>query len=310
MDPLFAPASEANAPPRSAPRLSVGVISSGKVGAVLGAALDRVGHRVTAVSAPSAQARARAAELLPQARVTTPDDVAASTQLLLLTVPDYALPELADRLPFRAGHIVLHTSGAYGVGVLSPARRVGALVAAAHPAMTFLGTTDDLGRLARLPWAVTAQDEASLIAEALIAEIDGVAEHVSEEQRPLYHASLAHAANHLVTLINDASEELARAGIGDTSSYLRRLVNAAVDNAVTHGDDGLTGPVVRGDADTVARHLSVVDDDKHDSYRALANRTVERARKSGRLTEREYDRVREVLLESGDPRRVEVEGTP
>ena len=75
---------------------------------------------------------------------------------------------------------------------------------------------------------------------------------VPEEMRTLYHAGLAHGANHLVTLVTEAMEILSAAGADDPAGTLRPLLTAALDNALAHGDAALTGPIVRGDVGTVA----------------------------------------------------------
>ena len=89
-------------------RLTVGVVGAGRVGAVLAAALDRIGHRVVAVSAVSGRSRARAALLVPAAHVVSPPEVLAAADLVLLTVPDDVLPGLVD----RAGGHRKHPAGA------------------------------------------------------------------------------------------------------------------------------------------------------------------------------------------------------
>ena len=79
---------------------------------------------------------------------------------------------------------------------------------------------------------------------------------VPEEKRTLYHAGLAHGANHLVTLVTQAMELLSASGAEDPAATLRPLLTAALDNALADGDAGLTGPIVRGDVNTVAAHLA------------------------------------------------------
>ena len=74
--------------------------------------------------------------------------------------------------------------------------------------------------------------------------------------RTLYHAGLAHGANHLVTLVTEAMEMLAAAGADDPAGTLRPLLTAALDNALEQGDAALTGPIVRGDVNTVRAHLA------------------------------------------------------
>jgi predicted short-subunit dehydrogenase-like oxidoreductase (DUF2520 family) len=104
--------------------------------------------------------------------------------------------------------------------------------------------------------------------------------------RTLYHAGLAHGSNHLVTLVTEAMEILAAAGATDPAGTLRPLLTAALDNALTQGDAALTGPIVRGDAGTVAAHLEdIAANAPHTlpSYVAMAHATLERALADGRL---------------------------
>src|SRR5512139_1901484 len=112
-------------------RLRVGVVGAGRVGAALGAALTRAGHRVVAASGVSAESRRRAERLLPGVPLLAPQDVLAASELALLTVPDDALPALVEGLvatdSIKPGTLVAHTSGRYGCAVLDPATRAGAL---------------------------------------------------------------------------------------------------------------------------------------------------------------------------------------
>src|SRR5699024_4920788 len=106
-------------------RLAVGVISAGRVGSVLGAALDRAGHPVVAASGISAESVRRAEALLAGVPLLPADEVARRADLVLLAVPDDELADvvggLVDTGSLRAGQIVVHTSGAHGVGVLAQA---------------------------------------------------------------------------------------------------------------------------------------------------------------------------------------------
>src|ERR1700712_2393089 len=144
----------------SAPqRRSVGVIGTGRVGAVLGAALAAAGHHVVAATGVSADSVDRAARLLPGVPLLPADEVAARADLVLVAVPDDVLGPLVAGLAelgaWRPGQLVVHTSGAYGTAVLAPAARAGARTIAAHPAMTFTGGPEDLGRLAGTTFGVT-----------------------------------------------------------------------------------------------------------------------------------------------------------
>lgn len=274
-------------------RLAVGVVSAGRVGSVLGAALARAGHTVVAASGISADSHRRAERLLPGVRLLPPDKTVAAADLVLLAVPDDTLAGLVSGLAatgaWRPGQIVIHTSGAHGVSVLRPATQVGALSLALHPVMTFTGREEDLQRMAACTVGVTAEpgDEAAWnVGEALTVEMGAEPVRVPEAVRPLYHAALAHGANHLVALVADCVDLLAGAGIAHPERVLGPLLSAALDNALRHGDRALTGPVARGDSGTVRKHLDVLAShapDVADCYSVLARRTAGRASAAGLL---------------------------
>jgi predicted short-subunit dehydrogenase-like oxidoreductase (DUF2520 family) len=270
---------------------TIGVIGAGRVGAVLGAALARTGHRVVAAAAVSTASKHRVERLLPGTPIKPADEVASAADLVLLAVPDDALAGLVAGLvetgAVRADQVVAHTSGAHGLAVLEPVRALGAHPLAIHPAMTFTGADTDLERLvAGVSFGITATDRTRPIARRLVADLHGVPEWIDEASRPLYHAALAHGANHLVTLVNEAIDRLRDAGVRDPQRVLAPLLGAALDNTLRLGDAALTGPVARGDAGTVAKHLATLDAAAPESvgpYLALARRTADRAITAGRL---------------------------
>jgi predicted short-subunit dehydrogenase-like oxidoreductase (DUF2520 family) len=284
-------------------RLRVGVVGTGRVGAVLGAALARAGHRVVAVSALSRASRDRAGRLLPDAALTDPPGVLAAAGLILLTVPDDALPGLVAGLartgaPMQ-GRLLVHASGRYGAGVLDPATRMGALPLALHPVMTFTGRPEDLDRLTGVCFGVTAPGALQPVAEALVIEMGGEPVVIAESDRDLYHAALAAAANHLTTLVAESAELLRGAGVAEPSRLLGPLLSAALDNALRLGIAGLTGPVARGDAGTVARHVEVLRQVSPPSavgaYVAMARLTADRAIAAGLLKPEDAERLLDVL---------------
>lgn len=288
-------------------KFRVGVIGAGRVGAVLAAGLHAAGHHVVSAAGESDASRRRAAELLPGVPLRKPSDVARDADLLLLTVPDDMLPNVVQVLAasgaIRAGQYVAHTSGRHGLAVLAPAAEVGAHVIALHPAMTFTGTVVDLERLHGCVFGLTAGPAEREVAEGLVSDLGGRPTWVPEEMRTLYHAGLAHGANHLVTLVSEAMSMLAAAGVDDPSGTLRPLLDAALDNALAHGDAALTGPIVRGDVQTVAAHLADISRNAPDtlpSYVAMAWATLDRAVTDGRLIPIRAQKMADVLGAYGD----------
>jgi predicted short-subunit dehydrogenase-like oxidoreductase (DUF2520 family) len=163
----------------------------------------------------------------------------------------------------------------------------GAIPLALHPAMTFTGTSLDLVRLSDCCFGVTAPTPVLPIAQALVVEMGAEPVVVEEELRPLYHAALAHGANHLVTLVAQAMDLLRSAQVEDPARLIGPLLSAALDNALRRGDEALTGPVARGDAGTVAAHVHAIAEagvtGALATYRSMARTTADRALASGRL---------------------------
>ena len=281
-------------------RLSVGIVSAGRVGAALGFALERAGHVVVACSAVSHASRERARRRLPDTAILPVHEVAARGELVLLAVPDAELASVVSGLAatqaVRPKTIVVHTSGANGIGVLAPLTEQGCLPLAVHPAMTFTGSDEDIERLPDSCFGITAADDVGYaIGQSLVLEIGGEPFRVREDARTLYHAALAHAGNHIVTVVADAVEAL-RAALwgaellgqalvddapgGIAERVIGPLTRAAVENTLQRGQAALTGPVARGDADVVAAHLRAlteVDPQLAEAYRTISLRTAQRA---------------------------------
>ncbi len=289
-------------------RLKVGIISAGRVGTALGAALERADHVVVACSAISHASVQLARHRLPDTPILPLTDVAAGAELLLLAVPDTELAALisglADTSAVRPGTIVAHTSGANGIGVLAPLTRQGCTPLAIHPAMTFVGSDEDTARLPDTCFGITAADDVGYaVAQSLVLEMGGEPFRVREDARTLYHAALAHAGNHVVSVLADALEAL-RAALhgqellgqelvqeqpgGIAERILGPLARAALENTLHRGEAALTGPVARGDAAAVAGHLAAlaeVDPLLAQAYRANALRTAQRAHAGADLLE-------------------------
>lgn len=281
-------------------RLKVGIISAGRVGSALGVALERADHVVVACSGVSRASRQRANRRLPDTPVVSTPDVAAQAELLLLAVPDSELAGLVSGLAatsaVKPGTIVAHTSGANGVGILAPLTHGGCIPLAIHPAMTFTGADEDISRLPDTCFGITAADDVGYaIGQSLVLEMGGEPFCVREDARVLYHAALAHAGNHIVTVLADAlealraalrgSELLGQQTVDDQPGGLAErivgpLARAALENTLRRGQAALTGPVARGDAAAVAEHLAAlagVAPELAQAYRVNALRTAQRA---------------------------------
>lgn len=258
-----------------------------------------------AATGVSDDSRRRADRLLPAVPLLPADEAVRLADLVLLTVPDDQLAGLVQGLAstqaWRPGQLAVHTSGAHGIAVFDPAVRSGVIGMALHPVMTFTGRPEDVQRLDGAAFGVTAPPGFRPVAETLVLELGGEPVWVPESARPRYHAGLSMAANHLVTLVNDATDVLRSAGVEDPGRLLTPLLTASLDNAMRLGDDALTGPVSRGDRRTVEAHIHALTGTPFlKPYLAMALRTMQRAHVSGRLSQEQCADLIRGIEEAGD----------
>ncbi len=282
------------------PVLKIGLIGAGRVGIALSRALQNHGHSIVAAHAISEKSQKRVLEFLPATDLQEIEKLIENVQTVLFAVPDDVLPDLvrgiAQTIGFKKHQFVIHTSGRFGIDVLAPATLQGALPMAIHPAMTFTGATNDVDRITGCPFAITTTEELLPIAAALVLNMGGREYVVAEANRAIYHAALSHAANHSSIVVNQAKTILQNIGIENPGLFLAPLVNAAIENSLTMGLDALTGPIVRGDVETVRSHLLALDgNEAEDTYRTIAIALVLKLKAAGKLSNSVVEELLAVL---------------
>ncbi len=204
---------------------------------------------------------------------------AADCDVVLITVPDDQIAAVAAAItPGRA--VVVHASGAKGLDVLAPhARR-----ASVHPLMSLPDPETGAGKLRRGGVFAVAGDP---VAERIVTALGGRPVAVDDGRRPLYHATAAVAANHLVALCAQVERLAARAGVPLDAYW--DLMETTLENVRRSGPiPSLTGPAARGDSSTISLHLEALPTDERTLYLVLAN---EAARLAGRPPYREQTRT-------------------
>jgi predicted short-subunit dehydrogenase-like oxidoreductase (DUF2520 family) len=200
----------------------------------------------------------------------------------ILAVPDSVVAGVAATLAasgsINAQHVVLHLSGVLGATVLSPLGPTGAALGSLHPLVSFTDPETAPARLAGAVAAVEGDERARAAAFRLAALVGLTAFAVRAEDKPLYHAGAVFGANFLVTIAAVARRLFERAGVPPEQAALglARLMSGVLENVATQGPAGaLTGPVKRGDADTLRRNLAALAPDEAELYRALSRATLE-----------------------------------
>lgn len=269
----------------------IGIVGAGRVASALALAVAPHAAAPPMLWSRTAEhARAAAARIGATAVAAHAEALMCMCDVVAIAVSDDALEQvaadLARLLPRDSAPMVFHVSGRSGAAILEPLRAAGALTAAIHPAMTFTGDPQsEARRMAGARFAVTGSTaEATGQAERIVALLGGVAVEIAEDRRSLYHAALCHASNHLVTLIAGAANTLRDAGVDDPSVLLAPLVRAALENSLDQGFAGLSGPLLRGDVQTIGGHLDTLKAHSPDllpAYRAMALATLDELERSG-----------------------------
>jgi predicted short-subunit dehydrogenase-like oxidoreductase (DUF2520 family) len=246
---------------------AVALVGPGRAGTAVVTALAAAGWRVVAVAGrtPDAPSTQDAAARFGAPAVDVPDAV-RDADLVVIATPDAAIDSVAAALApaVRRDALVVHLSGARGVDALGvvPAR-TGAL----HPLQTLPSAEAGAARLPGAWCAVAGDPQVWELARQLGMKPIAVA----DEDRAAYHAAACIAANHLVALL----AQVERVAPVPLDAFLP-LIRAAVDNVADLGAEAaLTGPVARGDVETVRGHLGALPDADRDAYLALARRAYE-----------------------------------
>lgn len=245
------------------------LVGPGKVGISLSLLLRRAGHELTGCLGRSQGDALRAREHL-QIEASTeevPSDIARA-ELILIATPDSAVEEAARTLRdsglVREDHVLCHTSGVLSSDVL---RKIfGSAVAACslHPVQSVASVESGVSLLPSSFFTLEGDAKAVAVAEQIVADIGGRTWRIESGMKPLYHAALSVASNFTVLMAWLAERMLVRAGFEKEISrdLTGTLIEGTVSNLENMGAErALTGPVLRGDRETIEEHLKALERD-------------------------------------------------
>ncbi len=283
------------------------VVGAGPVATALAGALRLGGVPVLGLWArKAASARAAGAVAGVAAFSSAPPDLMLEAHVVLVAVRDAAIAEVAQML-VATGLITRHHTLIHCSGVISSdeafARvrdRVGG-VATLHPLRAIPDGQAAMRRMGATVFGVEGDERGRAEARTLATAMGGRVLELVGEQMAAYHAAAAVASNYLVGLLDAAGALLEHAGIPreDGIASLLPLVEGTLSNIRERGPAAaLTGPIRRGDVETVERHLAAlrgVPADLGELYRALGRRVVALARQSGDVPEDRLDAIEQLL---------------
>jgi len=264
--------------------VKIAFVGCGSAGRPLAVGWRDAGHEIGAIITGSA------AEAVAVIGAGTADGSLDDAEVVVFATPDDALAGAARQHRLRKDQVAVHLSGSHPSTVLAP---TGARTAGLHPLRAFANLRASVAALKGTYFFV--EGEAADVAESLARDLGGIAARITTEQKTLYHAGAAMAANYVVALFACSCRMFEEAGVEPetASAALMGLALGALNNVEQVGAArGLTGPVARGEVDVIAAHLAAVDEKTRRLMVPLIEATIPLAMEKGTLSDEAAARIR------------------
>jgi len=244
---------------------SIAIVGAGRFGTALAFSLKQAGYKITEIIFRSQAASRRNAMLLARKLGARAQKLKAAQPLADITwlcVPDSEIENVAFQMSNRTwqGKIAFHSGGALDSGVLGRLQDREARVASVHPLMTFL--RESIPDLAGVSFAIEGDRSATKAAARIVRDLHGIPARIRKSDKAAYHAFATMICPFLIALLANAEEVAALAGISSKQARQRMapIIQQTLDNYIRLGRaKAFTGPIVRGDLETVRLHLAVLE---------------------------------------------------
>lgn len=246
------------------PRISI--IGPGVVGRCIGRLLRERRYPIVAVAGRSPGGARAAIRFIGAGRAArSPAAAARAGDVVFLTVPDRMIRPVCDEIAaakgFKRGAVVLHCAGAHDASLLASARERKAHIAALHPLQSFASPVAAVKSMKGTCFTFDGDEKAAPVAERIVDSLGGRMVRIPAESRALYHAASCVLSNYLVSVVDLGSAMLALSGLGRAGAAKAAgpLLRGTVENIGKLGTPAaLTGPISRGDVETVSLHLAAL----------------------------------------------------
>ena len=272
----------------------IGIIGSGKLGVSLGRYFKSGGNCISGIYEIDVKEAATGAQMLGTNQFSSLDKLLISSKVVMVAVPDDQIEGVWEEL--REGEVdgktIFHTSGTLSSSVFKGAESYGVKAASLHPMMTFSDRNTEIEKMRGMAIAIEGECEE---VEKLVMGMGNNYFKVSAQMKVRYHLGGVYACNLLLPMISRGIENLRMCGLdeGHVKEILMPLIEKTIDNINLKGIKGaVSGPLERGDAGTIEKHLKCQSRDERKLY-------VEGSKELLRILERRDERI-ERLLEGED----------
>ncbi len=286
--------------------LKLGFIGAGTVGSNMALRLAAKGYPVVAVSSRSHIRAEKLAKAIPGCRAVNNQTVADKATLVLITTPDDIIGNIVAEVNWHHRQSVVHCSGADSTAVLEPARKSGVMVGTFHPLQTFTRDKETIENISGTTFAIEAEEPLLTILKDMATALDGRWIVLKAGDKVIYHAAAVMACNYVVTLVKLATDLWATIGIPQQEARraLLPLLLGTIHNIETTPilSGCLTGPIARGDAGTIKKHLDALEEAAPElltAYRELGCQTIPLALDKGTINQEQAENLKAILYEPG-----------
>lgn len=282
--------------------MQTGFIGAGKVGVSLGKYFKEKGKNVGGYYSKSPKSAAWAASFTETKRYKSLEEIISSCDMIFFTVPDDAIASVwKEAKPFVYGKIIAHCSGLCSSNIFSDAASTKSTAYSVHP---FCAISDRISSWKKLDGALFTieggDDKSQSEILNMFAEMGNRTCIIRAEDKVKYHAAASLASNHMLAVFSMAKELLLECNFSekDAERELYQLARGNLDNILSQGcTKSLTGPIERGDIDTVKKHLEVLEEDYRNAYLANSKQLLKIARE--KHWERDYMEMSKLLSQDG-----------
>ena len=268
--------------------MKIGFIGAGCVGTSFGIYLRGRGFDLQGYYSRTTESAEMAARL--SGSLCYPDEqtLLDDIDILFITTNDAHIQAVCDSLAdngyLRQGQLIVHMSGALSSEILQSARGQGCFTYSLHPLQSFADKAKAFANLRETVFSLEGDMERLNILEDMLARMGNPFFTIEAEQKVLYHAATCICSNFLTALIEEGLQFFAAVDIPreEGLNAVLPLIRNTIDNIALSGtENALTGPIARGDVDTVRQHLHSIKHalpDKLEFYKLMADSTLTLAR--------------------------------
>ncbi|MFC1984506.1 Rossmann-like and DUF2520 domain-containing protein [Chloroflexota bacterium] len=282
--------------------LKIGFIGAGVVGTALAVRLSSKGYQVVAISSRSHASAKKLAQAVNSCHAfNNNQDVVDTVELIFITTPDDAIASVASEIHWHKGQNIVHCSGALSTDILESVKKLGTQVGALHPLQTFASVKQAMENIPSSTFAVEAEEPLLSTLKDMAIALDGRWIELKANDKVAYHAAAVIACNYLTTLVKLATDLWQSFNIPQSQAIqaLLPLIRGTIHNIDTVGiPQCLTGPIARGDIETIKKHLDALQKVAPallPAYQELGRQTIPIALAKGEINQRRAGELQAIL---------------